>query len=114
MNSLLGDKLTAFAPRTIGILYHPLRKTDIAKQLFDVGVLFDAADAVRDKSRVQDDDQGSQLSGRLAPKMSRSHRQVRAAFARAPRNRVVIGGLARYARLHAVANFDPRALAGSG
>ena len=43
MNSLLGDKLTAFAPRTIGILYNPLRKTDIAKQLFDVGVLFDAA-----------------------------------------------------------------------
>ena len=43
VNSLLGDKLTAFAPRTTGILYHPLRKTDIAKQLFDVGVLFDAA-----------------------------------------------------------------------
>jgi hypothetical protein len=43
VNSLLGDKLTAFAPRTIGILYHPLRRTDIVKQLFDVGVLFDAA-----------------------------------------------------------------------
>ena len=43
VNSLLGDKLTAFAPRTIGILYHPLRKTDMAKQLFDVGALFDAA-----------------------------------------------------------------------
>jgi hypothetical protein len=43
VNSLLGDKLTAFAPRTIGILYDPLRKTDIVKQLFDVGVLFDAA-----------------------------------------------------------------------
>ena len=43
VNSLLGDKLTAFAPGTIGILYHPLRKIDIVKQLFDVGVLFDAA-----------------------------------------------------------------------
>ena len=43
VNSLLGDKLTAFAPRTIGILYDALRKTDIVKQLFDVGVLFDAA-----------------------------------------------------------------------
>lgn len=43
VNSLLGDKLTAFAPQTIGILYHPLRKIDIVKQLFDVGVLFDAA-----------------------------------------------------------------------
>ena len=33
VNSLLGDKLTAFAPRTIGILYNPLRKLDIAKQI---------------------------------------------------------------------------------
>ena len=44
VNSLLGDKLTAFAPRTIGILHHPLRRTDIVKQLFDVAALFDAAD----------------------------------------------------------------------
>lgn len=43
VDSLLGDKLTAFAPRTIGILFHPERKTDITKQLFDVGALFDAA-----------------------------------------------------------------------
>jgi hypothetical protein len=43
VDALLGDKLSAFAPRTIGILYHPERKTDIVKQLFDVGALFDAA-----------------------------------------------------------------------
>ena len=43
VNSLLGDKLTAFAPRTIGILHHERRRTDIAKQLFDVAALFDAA-----------------------------------------------------------------------
>jgi len=43
VESLLGDKLTAFAPSTIGILYHPERKTDIVKQLFDTAVLFDAA-----------------------------------------------------------------------
>ena len=43
VNHLLGDKLTAFAPETIGILYHPDRNVDIVKQLFDVGVLFDAA-----------------------------------------------------------------------
>ena len=52
VNSLLGDKLTAFAPRTIGILYHPLRKTNIAKQLFDVGVLFDAATDLREAAEV--------------------------------------------------------------
>lgn len=48
VESLLGDKLTAFAPTTTGV---PLRKPDgtaadvmqVAKQLFDVGVLFDAA-----------------------------------------------------------------------
>jgi hypothetical protein len=43
VNGLLGDKLTAFAPNTIGILYNAVRKTDIAKQLFDVGALFDHA-----------------------------------------------------------------------
>jgi hypothetical protein len=46
IESLLGDKLTAFAPKTIGV---PLRNSDgqpgelmqVAKQLFDVGSLFD-------------------------------------------------------------------------
>lgn len=51
-DSLLGDKLTAFAPRTIGILYHPLRKTDIAKQLFDVATLFEAATDLRVAAQV--------------------------------------------------------------
>lgn len=56
VESLLGDKLTAFAPNTIGV---PLRKPDgterdamqVAKQLFDVGALFDVArdfEAVRE------------------------------------------------------------------
>ena len=50
---LLGDKLTAFAPTTIGILYEPLsrrtgepvepRPIRVAKQLFDVGELFTVA-----------------------------------------------------------------------
>lgn len=48
VESLLGDKLTAFAPTTTGV---PLRKPDgsaadvmqVTKQLFDVGVLFEAA-----------------------------------------------------------------------
>jgi hypothetical protein len=48
IESLLGDKLTAFAPTTTGI---PSRKADgapadvqqVAKQLFEVGVLFEAA-----------------------------------------------------------------------
>jgi hypothetical protein len=48
VESLLGDKLTAFAPTTTGV---PLRKPDgsaadvmqVVKQLFDVGVLFEAA-----------------------------------------------------------------------
>lgn len=49
VDCLLGDKLAAFAPRTIGVLYDPLdrdgrpRERDplqIVKQLFDVGHLF--------------------------------------------------------------------------
>lgn len=52
VNSLLGDKLTAFAPRTIGILHHPLRRTDIVKQLFDVAALFDAATDLRVAAEV--------------------------------------------------------------
>jgi len=48
VESLLGDKLTAFAPTTVGV---PLRRPDgtlgdvmqVAKQLFDVGVLFERA-----------------------------------------------------------------------
>jgi hypothetical protein len=56
VNSLLGDKLTAFAPRTTGVLYVKKNKNEagveiespgdlvqIVKQLFDVGVLFDVA-----------------------------------------------------------------------
>jgi hypothetical protein len=38
---LLGDKLTAFAPHTTGILYGAGKELEIAKQLFDIGTLFD-------------------------------------------------------------------------
>ena len=41
--SLLGDKLTAFAPNTTGILYTKNRPVEIIKQLFDIAYLFDNA-----------------------------------------------------------------------
>ncbi|NQV19530.1 MAG: nucleotidyl transferase AbiEii/AbiGii toxin family protein [Armatimonadetes bacterium] len=47
INSILGDKLTAFAPNTIGIPFDEqsaARKTGIIKQLFDISNLFDYAD----------------------------------------------------------------------
>ena len=54
INCLLGDKLSAFAPSTIGVLYKPYAKktgelieprpTRVMKQLFDVGELFAVAD----------------------------------------------------------------------
>jgi len=54
VDALLGDKLTAFAPNTLGVPYvtHSGRSMtmQVVKQLFDVGVLFDVAqdfDAVR-------------------------------------------------------------------
>jgi len=41
INSILGDKLTAFAPNTIGVSYNVEKEKEIVKQLFDVGNLFD-------------------------------------------------------------------------
>lgn len=48
VESLLGDKLTAFAPHTTGVPFHTEKSGEeqllqVAKQLFDVGVLFDVA-----------------------------------------------------------------------
>ncbi|MFQ6061603.1 MAG: nucleotidyl transferase AbiEii/AbiGii toxin family protein [Methanosarcinales archaeon] len=41
INSLAGDKLTAFAPNTIGIHYGQGKSMEIIKQLFDLGILFE-------------------------------------------------------------------------
>jgi hypothetical protein len=41
INSLTGDKLTAFAPMTIGVPYGKEKSMEIIKQLFDLGVLFE-------------------------------------------------------------------------
>lgn len=59
IESLLGDKLTAFAPKTTGV---PLRDAtgaaadvqQVAKQLFDVGVLFESATDFADVARAYD------------------------------------------------------------
>lgn len=40
INSITGDKLTAFAPNTIGVPYNMDKEKEIMKQLFDVGCLF--------------------------------------------------------------------------
>ncbi|MFA4906709.1 MAG: nucleotidyl transferase AbiEii/AbiGii toxin family protein [archaeon] len=44
LNGILGDKLTAFAPHTIGIPFGKDKQTEINKQLFDIGTLFDIVD----------------------------------------------------------------------
>jgi hypothetical protein len=44
INDLLADKLTAFAPNTIGILYGTDKSMEIIKQLFDISILFDSLD----------------------------------------------------------------------
>jgi hypothetical protein len=41
MNSIAGDKLTAFAPGTVGIPYGADKEREIIKQLFDIGEIFD-------------------------------------------------------------------------
>lgn len=40
-DAILGDKLTAFAPKTTGILYAKNRPVEIVKQLYDIAFLFD-------------------------------------------------------------------------
>jgi Nucleotidyl transferase AbiEii toxin, Type IV TA system len=40
-DAILGDKLTAFAPKTTGILYSKSRPVEIIKQLYDIAFLFD-------------------------------------------------------------------------
>jgi hypothetical protein len=40
VNSITGDKLTAFAPGTIGVPYKMDKEREIIKQLFDVGMLY--------------------------------------------------------------------------
>ncbi|MDO9341116.1 MAG: nucleotidyl transferase AbiEii/AbiGii toxin family protein, partial [Bacteroidales bacterium] len=42
INSLLGDKLTAFAPNTIGITYKSGKYLSMLKQLYDIDLLIDA------------------------------------------------------------------------
>ena len=46
VESILGDKLTAFAPNTTGVLYGRNKSLEIVKQLHDVGHLFDSAQDV--------------------------------------------------------------------
>lgn len=40
-NSIAGDKMTAYAPNTIGVPYKAEKEKEIIKQLFDVSTLFD-------------------------------------------------------------------------
>lgn len=44
INGILGDKLTAFAPKTTGIPFGIGKDMQINKQLFDIGILFEKAD----------------------------------------------------------------------
>src|ERR1051326_368358 len=44
INGILGDKLTAYAPNTIGVPFGRNKSMEIIKQLFDIGKLFDVCD----------------------------------------------------------------------
>jgi Nucleotidyl transferase AbiEii toxin, Type IV TA system len=50
--AILGDKLTAFAPNTTGVLYGREKEVEIIKQLFDIGQLFDIVGKVEVISAV--------------------------------------------------------------
>ncbi len=61
-NALLGDKLTAFAPGTIGIHFNRNKGRDIVKQVFDIGSLF---------SRITDLEELSETFSIIAGKESK-------------------------------------------
>jgi hypothetical protein len=48
IGGLLGEKLTAFAPTTTGILYTKGRPMEIIKQLFDIGCLYNLVDNLKE------------------------------------------------------------------
>jgi hypothetical protein len=48
INSITGDKLAAFAPKTIGIPYSIGKSMEIIKQLFDLGILFEHISDLRE------------------------------------------------------------------
>ncbi len=52
--AILGDKLTAFAPKTTGILYGSEKEIEIIKQLFDIGELFNIVGKVAIIAQVFD------------------------------------------------------------
>ena len=52
INSYVGDKLTAFAPKTIGIPYDKNKSMEIIKQLFDLGILFEHITSLKKVSQI--------------------------------------------------------------
>ncbi len=52
INSYVGDKLTAFAPKTIGIPYGKNKSMEIIKQLFDLGILFEHITNLKEVSQI--------------------------------------------------------------
>ncbi|MDD3687945.1 MAG: nucleotidyl transferase AbiEii/AbiGii toxin family protein [Bacteroidales bacterium] len=48
INSILGDKLTAFAPNTTGVPYFKNKELEIIKQLFDISLLIDRVDNIKE------------------------------------------------------------------
>ncbi|WP_206756842.1 nucleotidyl transferase AbiEii/AbiGii toxin family protein [Planktothrix sp. FACHB-1355] len=51
IDSIAGDKLTAFAPNTMGIRYEDEKELEIIKQLYDIGNLFDEINSVETVAR---------------------------------------------------------------
>ncbi len=64
VNSILGDKLAAFAPHTTGILLSEGKPLDIAKQFFDVATLIDEHDSLEEVIISYESHVASQLAYR--------------------------------------------------
>lgn len=67
---LIGDKLTAFAPNTTGIQYGLGKDIEMAKQLFDIGALFDVVSDVDLISKTFEWTATKELSYRGMPELT--------------------------------------------
>lgn len=70
LEGILGDKLTVFAPHTVGIPFGVGKSMEIIKQLFDIGELFDYCKDMKTVIEAYNATQAQQ-SGYRKPKHSR-------------------------------------------
>jgi hypothetical protein len=80
VDSIIGDKLTAFAPNTTGVPYGVEKEKEIMKQLFDIGCLFDYLTNIESVKRAFNNCVRSEMAYRPDRKIDTSEQVLRDAI----------------------------------